>query len=70
MKTIREWLNELPEPERSHAIVASKEQCGDVLLNSKSNSLLYALEKGFIWGDTVQGNRYWMDICSRLKQQK
>jgi hypothetical protein len=60
-KTIREWLEELPEPQRSCAI----ENC-NVDMDIKEVSLSKAVKVAFFWGDSPQGFHYWINICNDI----
>jgi hypothetical protein len=56
MKTIKEWLMELPEPVRSRAL-----KYGQELHGVKQNSLKAALSTAFSWKETGEKAYYW--IC-------
>lgn len=69
-KTIKEWLNELPEPYRSQAI----ENTVDCDHTDKTNFYNYeaespreAIEIGFVWSYTDQGQMYWENFCKTLR---
>lgn len=62
MKTIEQWLNELPEPYRSQAF----ENCGQRLLSLEESSFKYALATAFIWELTTQGHEYWRELANNL----
>lgn len=64
MKTIREYLEMLNEPERSEAIENTKKDIND---ESYSNSTNECLLGAFIWEETKQGNSYWYNIYNKLK---
>lgn len=55
MKTIKEWLEELPEPYRSKALG----YCDNPTLYSLSHSLEGTLLRAFTWDDTAEGPKYW-----------
>ena len=58
MKTIREWLTELPEPYRTEALENMEKSVpceGDRLVSKKSE----AIDIAFLWPNTPQGNQYW-----------
>ena len=61
MKTIREFLEELPEPYRSQALENCKN--GDLA----SHSLSRAIEDAFVWKNTPQGDRYWNRVCCKIE---
>ena len=60
-KTIREWLNELPEPIRSRAI-RNAENCHKPLLDKSEISLREAVSAAFIWINTPEGLGYWSSV--------
>lgn len=64
MKTIKEWLNELPSPHRGQAFQNAKK--GKLPLLCKN--VLEALEDAFIWDDTKEGHIYWSEFHSRIKR--
>lgn len=61
MKTIREWLSELPEPYRSKAVLNTSKR----ILNSKSRTLGETLISAFSWEATTDGYEYWNDLWRR-----
>lgn len=63
MKTIKEWLEELPEPYRTQAL----ENVSEYSLSQKDESLSEALKGAFTWIFTPQGHYYWMDLRDKLK---
>lgn len=63
-KTIREWLSELPEPERTQAIENTPENIGRV----KSSSMSEAIECAFPWYESPQGHNYCEEICERYNK--
>lgn len=62
MKTIREWLEELPEPYRTQAI----ENTEDELLLERVESLKKAVKCAFIWNKSPQGHEYWSELHETL----
>lgn len=62
MKTIKEWLEELPEPYRTQAL----ENSDIIHNNNKSDSLPSALDMAFNWPQTNQGWEYWHKLFSEL----
>lgn len=58
MKTIKEWLNELPEPIRGKAF-NNVPECGTVVWEIPATSMYDAIVGAFIWKDTPQGYDYW-----------
>lgn len=71
-KTIREWLDELPEPYKTQAIENWKNR--DVRIwdhepNIKFDSLMDAISDAFEWGNTEQGYAYWADFYDKKYKQ-
>jgi hypothetical protein len=55
MKKIKDWFQELPEPQRSMAM-------NNYNLEDDSfcaMKLSYALKEGFVWAATDEGHTYW-----------
>jgi hypothetical protein len=63
MKTIQEWLNELPEDVRDKAIANTDK---DLLEINLYNRLSHALEGAFVWALTPEGWDYWDKIHDSL----
>lgn len=68
LKTLEEWLNELPEPQRSQSLKRSYTKIRSV----KYPSLLEALQDVFVWKDSL-GNgwndwEYWSNIANSGKE--
>lgn len=62
-KTIREWLNELPEPIRSRAIRNAENDLAPLLLLKESvSSLNRAIDAAFFWDDTPEGFYFWSAV--------
>jgi CRP-like cAMP-binding protein len=57
MKTIKEWLMELPEPVRSRAL-----KYGQELHNERIDNLIAALRGVCIWENTEEGFDYWLSV--------
>jgi hypothetical protein len=62
MKTIRNWLDQLKEPERTNAL-SNMRPAG---MNEKECSMIDALNLAFCWGSSPQGLRYWAKISKEL----
>jgi hypothetical protein len=62
MKTILEWLQELPEPYRSEAI----ENVIKAKRTQKRDSLEDALLSAFPWEKTKQGWEYWDNLHTKI----
>lgn len=58
MKTIKQWLEELPEPYRTQALENYE--------NNKVQSLSFALINAFEWYDTPEGIEYWADLNKKI----
>jgi len=58
MKTVREWLNELPEEIRERAIRnAEKSDWGDIECTDKGSAIAAA----FDWEDSLEGYFFWKE---------
>lgn len=58
MKTIREWLEELPEPYRTQAIDNTMER----ELSQAEPSMHEAILGAFVWEETIEGFYYWAKL--------
>jgi hypothetical protein len=63
MKTVKEWLQELPEPYRTQSLENCTNPDEEVKLLSE------ALGYGFYWGRTKQGYMYWSDIFDNIHSE-
>jgi len=63
MKTIKELLNELPEPICSEAILNTPADVLELHHISSADALISA----FNWRDSSQGHKYWDDIYNEQK---
>lgn len=61
MKTIKEWLSELPEPHKTEAIEEAERLSPDTL-NHITLSLSDTILKMFLWVDSKQGTEYWDNV--------
>lgn len=59
IKTIKEWLSELPEPARSQAL----ENMRPVLENKHESCLSFALLNAFSWVNSPEGWSYWHKVA-------
>jgi hypothetical protein len=66
MKTIRKWLEELPEPDRSNALRYA-EEAG--FIDDIEPSLAEALKGAFYWLDTPEGALYWGLLADSLEKK-
>lgn len=64
-----EWLNELPEPQRSRAIENTKND-KDYTGDTEQDSLSEALVQAFIWGDAPERWKYWGDVYDKIKEDE
>ena len=62
-KTIKEWLETLPEPIRTEAL----ENAYNSAIGYLRHSLSSALSDAFWWADSIQGSDYWEDIYDRAE---
>lgn len=64
-KTVKEWLELLPEPYRSQAL----ENVSEHISMSKQKTIFKAIDS-FEWYVSNQGFYYWLDVYSKLKSGK
>ena len=69
MKTIKEWLNELPEINRSLALDNHEKQ-PFFFKGQDIDCLSDALDLGFEWNKTHEGFNYWEDFHNDLLEQE
>lgn len=62
MKTIEQWLNELPEPYRSQAL----ENTPKYMLTNQYVSMVSVLMHAFPWKFSPQGLEYWQEYFNTL----
>lgn len=67
MKTIKEWLNNLPEEIKQEAINETIKQNGKSRLKSKQPSLEDAILGMFTWEKSTRGNLYWGDVYVKVR---
>lgn len=60
MKSIREWLELLPEPYKGQALTNSG---GKESLDLEENTLFDALASAFIWNESAEGEEYWRTLA-------
>jgi len=66
MKTIREWLEQLPEPYRGQAMANMDiQRPGD--LGGEHPCIRNAIEAAFRWDDSKEGHEYWSDLRDKYK---
>lgn len=61
-KTIREWLNELPEPADKKSIEYFERTHGKEA-DRKCGSMLFAICSAFPWEFTDEGYEYWAELA-------
>ena len=62
-KTIKEWLETLPEPYRTEALENTMYKRLTFMRENLHESILSAFE----WLHTTQGHAYWWGICDRAE---
>jgi len=65
MKTIRNWLDQLKEPERTNAL-SNMKPSGTI---EKEDCQSEALRAAFNWGHSPQGGEYWAKIFEELRSK-
>lgn len=58
MKTIKKWLEELPEGYKELALANAKEN----VLNNKKDDMCDAISSSFIWSNSSQGRDFWENV--------
>lgn len=61
-KTIKEWLEELPEPYSTQAL----NNADEFLLDCTKETQPEALKVAFIWSTTKEGHDYWSQLSETL----
>lgn len=59
MKTIKEWLEQLPQPTRDLALKYAAE---NAKLNMLTMTLASAVNNAFIWDYTDEGSTFWQNV--------
>lgn len=68
-KTVREWLETLPEPYRTQAIENTRTlngEAGEDIFNALDTEASSALHGAFVWSDSHQGFKYWNNLDNKL----
>lgn len=65
--TVREWLQQLPEPFRTQALDNTEIAPNPTMGDNEVDTLAHALS-GFIWHHTPQGLNYWCDVQTRAER--
>lgn len=70
--TVLQWLEQAKADGHEWADAAIQNTLNDDPFtgNSECNSLSSALVKGFFWGLTKQGAKYWSEIRSKISNQQ
>lgn len=63
MKTIKEWLEELPEPYRTQSINNTPKKVLEVYKQSLEKALLAS----FVWKNSKEGHGYWVFVFESLE---
>ena len=63
MKTIKEWLEELPEPYRKKSINNTPKKVLEVYKQSLEKALLAS----FVWNNSKEGHDYWVFVFESLE---
>jgi len=63
-KSVKAWLEELPEEIKDQAISNTKPALLEE--NAIAESLREAVLGAFIWGETPEGHKYWQEIHESL----
>ena len=66
MKTVEQWLNELPEPYRTQAL----EQTDNSDLRRLEPSMYITLGGMFVWSESHEGNEYWRQSSEVYKKHE
>jgi hypothetical protein len=66
MKTIREWLNELPEDVRSKAVENVNAMMSGVTMEKLTPTVKRAISSAFPWMPSNEGFDYWFKIYTSL----
>lgn len=66
MKTIREWLEELPEPYRTQALENTAEERKQVIKKDLDSALWCAFD--WIWAK--EGCRYWSNLHKKIENNE
>ena len=70
MKTIKEWLDQLEQPQRFEAINNVINDRGAKKLLCTTESLSDALKIGFYWQDSLEGDLYWRKLYLKIEKEQ
>jgi hypothetical protein len=65
MKTVFEWMQEIPEPHRAKAIKNISN--GVFIRGTKVSSITAAIKTAFWWAKSPEGHYYWKAVSNRLQ---
>ena len=68
-KTILEWLNEIEEPEIREVAINYAKEAEPLFIESSAVRLSLALIRGFYWGDSKEGFKFWDEYYTNLISQ-
>ena len=68
-KTIKEWLSELPEIQRTQAIDNYEKQ-PDFCIKKNIDCLSDAIYSAFDWNKTPQGGNFWYDVYNEIEEEE
>lgn len=66
MKTVKQWLEELPEPIRTQAFENNRFQGKEDHLSHEADELEDAINHSFGWDISVQGFKFWESIATGM----
>jgi hypothetical protein len=61
-KTIKEWLNLLPEPYKTQSLTNLNPDKGDIVKYHMEDALVGA----FTWETSLEGSSYWVEITDKV----
>ena len=70
MKTVKDWLDELPQPYRFEAINNVINDRGAKALLRTSESLSDALKIAFYWDEAPEGANYWRHLFAKIRLEE
>lgn len=68
-KTILEWLNEIEEPEIREAAIKNAKEAEPLFIDNSAVRVSLALIRGFSWGDSKEGFKFWENYYNKLISQ-
>lgn len=70
MKTVKQWLEELPEPIRTQAFDNNRLQGFEDRLTNRTIHNNDAIYTAFSWSKSVEGYEYWFDLLDDITATK